>query len=80
MMDDLSDERISKTERRWKAVQNYLQQHDSVQNADICRLLDISPATANRLLRVWTEENKLERYRSGKTLMYRTPNHCVTQK
>lgn len=74
MMDDLSDERISKTERRWIVVKNYLKQHDSIQNADICRLLDVSPATANRQLRTWTEENKLERYRNGKTWMYRTPN------
>lgn len=74
MMDDLSDERISKTEQRWIVVKNYLKQHDSIQNADICHLLDVSPATANRLLRVWTEENKLKRYRNGKTWTYRTPD------
>lgn len=74
MMDDLSDERISKAEQRWIVVKNYLKQHDSIQNADICRLLDVSPATANRLLRAWTEENKLERYRNGKTWTYRIPD------
>lgn len=74
MMDDLSDERISKTEQRWIVVKNYLKQHDSIQNADICRLLDVSSATANRLLRAWTEDNKLKRYRNGKTWMYRTPD------
>lgn len=77
MMDDLSDERISKAEQRWIVVKNYLKQHDSIQNADICRLLDVSPATANRLLRAWTEENKLKRYRNEKTWMYRTPDNCA---
>lgn len=77
MMDDLSDERISKTKQRWIVVKNYLKQHDSIQNADICRLLDVSPATANRLLRAWTEENKLKRYRNEKTWMYRTPDNCA---
>lgn len=71
VMDDMIDESIAKSAQRWNAVQTYLKNHDAMQNADLCRLLGISSATANRLLRTWTTENKLERYRNGKVWVYR---------
>lgn len=75
MSDEMMDERhgapLSKETRRWRKVQAFLRERGSVRNADVCRLLDSSPATANRLLRAWVQEDKLERYRDGKTWAYR---------
>ena len=71
MMDEMSDDLRPKADRRWEAVQNYLQSHDAIQNAALCRLFSISPATANRMLRAWVQEGKLERYRNGRSWAYR---------
>ena len=71
MMDEMSDDLHSKTDWRWETVQNYLQSHDAIQNAALCRLFSISPATANRMLRAWVQEGKLERYRKGRSWAYR---------
>lgn len=71
MMDEMSDDLRPKADRRWETVQNYLQSHDAIQNAALCRLFSISPATANRMLRAWVQEGKLERYRKGRSWAYR---------
>lgn len=78
---NMSDEMIDETadasieEKRWVRVLSYLRENGSIQNADVCRLLDVSPATANRLLRAWagseTSKNRLERFRDGRTWAYR---------
>lgn len=71
VIDEMSDENTSPKEKRWKIVQDYLRKNANVKNADICRMLKVSPATANRLLREWSESGKLERYRDGHTWAYR---------
>lgn len=71
MMDETVDKSASIDEKRWARVQSYLHKNDSIRNADVCRLLDVSPATANRLLRAWAEKSKLVRFRDGRTWAYR---------
>ena len=71
MMDETVDKSASIDEKRWARVQSYLHKNDSIRNADVCRLLDVSPATANRLLRAWAEKSKLVRFRDGRTGAYR---------
>ena len=71
VIDEMSDENTSPKEKRWKIVQDYLRKNANVKNADICRMLKVSSATANRLLREWSESGKLERYRDGHTWAYR---------
>ena len=71
VIDEMSDENTSSKEKRWKIVQDYLRKNANVKNADICRMLKVSSATANRLLREWSESGKLERYRDGHTWAYR---------
>ena len=71
VIDEMSDENTAPEERRWKMVQDYLRKNASVRNADICEMLGVSPATANRLLRGWSESGKLERYRDGRTWAYK---------
>lgn len=65
MTDEMTDEIV-----RWDAVQKYLFKKDNIKNSDVCRLINVSPSTATRLLRAWTEENKLDRMRIGKTWAY----------
>lgn len=69
--DEMIDENISPEDKRWKILLAYLEDHETVRNADICRLLDVSSATANRLLHPWTDADKLEQIRDGRTWAYR---------
>jgi len=71
MSDEMIDENVSPEEKRWKILFTYLEDPETVRNADICQLLDVSSATANRLLRTWTDADKLERVRDGRTWAYR---------
>ncbi len=71
MSDEMIDESTSQSENRWDVVRTYMQKNVSIRNSDICRMLGVSSATANRLLRLWTDEGKLERYRDGRTWAYR---------
>ncbi|MCD8017364.1 MAG: hypothetical protein LUE97_06155 [Oscillospiraceae bacterium] len=71
LSEEMIDEPSSKEYRRWLTVRTYLHEHDFIQNSTVCMLLNISPATANRLLRGWAEEEKLEHFRHGKIYAYR---------
>lgn len=71
MMDENEDNMASVEEKRWALVLSYLHDNGKVRNADVCRLLDVSPATANRLLRELADNSKLERFRDGRTWAYR---------
>ena len=71
MTDEMIDEPSSKEQQRWMCIRDYMKDHDAIQNAAVCVLLNTSSATANRLLRGWVEEGKLERFRAGKTYAYR---------
>ncbi len=71
MIDETMDENLTKKEKRWEYIRSYLQKNGSVRNAEICQVLGLSSSTANRLLRTWVDEKKLERYRDGRTWAYR---------
>lgn len=60
-----------KAEQRQKAVENYLASHPLVRNADVQRMLGVSPATANRILAAMVESGALERVREGRYWAYR---------
>lgn len=59
-----------KTEYRWKIVSDYLDNNKCISNADLRNLLDISPATANRILNAFVNSGKLVKKRIGKTWGY----------
>lgn len=61
----------SPLEKRWDMVRAYILKNVSIRNSDLCRMLGVSSATANRLLSLWTDDGKLERYRDGRTWAYR---------
>ena len=71
MIDEMIDEPCRPAETRWRAVKAYLEGNTDIRNAELCGILKVSPATANRLLRSWCEDGKLERYRDGRTWAYR---------
>jgi len=72
MSDDLMDD---KQNHSWATVQDYLDSHALIQNADVCRLLGVSSATANRLLRDWVQDGKLERCRNGRVWAYKAKQY-----
>lgn len=72
MQDEMIDDISPNLDRRWEIVCGYLKAHGTVQNKDVCRLLGISSATASRLLCSWVKEEKLVRYRNGKTWAYKS--------
>ena len=61
----------SPLEKRWDMVRAYILKNVSIRNSDLCRMLGVSSATANRLLSLWTDDSKLERYSDGRTWAYR---------
>lgn len=48
--DEVSDVKIDKATLRWNKIQEYLQTHDYIMNADVRELCGVSAATANRIL------------------------------
>ncbi len=56
IMDETADKAASIEDKRWARVQSYILKNESVRNADVCQLLDVSPATANRHLCVDRKE------------------------
>ena len=62
-----------KTEFRWRKMESFIQKHGFITNADVCRMFQVSSATATRILAKLTAEEKLQKTRSGKTWAYILP-------
>ena len=69
--DEVSDVKIDKATLRWNKIQEYLQTHDYIMNADVRELCGVSAATANRILARLVEEGKLSMYRQNQHWAYR---------
>lgn len=67
------DAPASKEDRRWKVIRDYLQEHLVISNADVRRLLSVSPATANRVLAALCQEGKIKKQRAGRIWAYCLP-------
>lgn len=63
--DETSDGKMDKTALRWKLIEEFLQNHEYIMNADVRKLCGVSAATANRILAGLAEEDKLIKYREG---------------
>lgn len=61
----------SKMDQRWTAVNDYLRDHDFIQNAQVRSMFRVSSATANRILAGMCGEGKLEKIRLGRSWGYR---------
>ena len=60
-----------KNAEHWQTIQDYLQKHSAITNANVRDLLGVSSATANRILVRFTEMGRLERIRLGRIWGYR---------
>lgn len=60
-----------KEETRWAEIESFLHENGWIQNADVRKLFDVSPATANRILTALTKEGKLRKIRNGRCWAYR---------
>lgn len=64
-------EKTDKDTTRWAVIQNYLKEHEYIQSNNVRTLLDVSSATANKILCNLVEEGKLEKYKKGSHWAYR---------
>lgn len=69
--DEMSDGKMDKTTMRWKLIEEYLQTHEYIMNADVRTLCGVSAATANRILAGFTTEGKLVKCREGGHWVYK---------
>lgn len=62
--------KADKNDYRWNIISDFLLDNDSIMNADVRDLLNVSSATANRILSGFVREGKLIKIRKGKTWAY----------
>lgn len=70
MSDPVSDEKQDKATIRWHKIEQFLQTHEYIMNADVRELCDVSAATANRILAGLVESGKLFRQRKDGHWIY----------
>lgn len=63
--DEMSDGKMDKATLRWKKIEEFLQTHDYIMNADVRELCGVSAATANRILAKLVANEKLIKSREG---------------
>ena len=56
----------SKEELRWEKIADFLRTNSTIQNSDVQNFLDVSSATASRILNALTKEGKLIKVRNGR--------------
>lgn len=64
-------EKMSNRELRWYKIERFLKKNDTITNADVRQLFNLSSATANRILAKLVEEGKIQKVRTGKTWEYK---------
>ena len=57
-------------ENRWHILEKYLKKEKLIHNSDVQQLMEVSSATANRILVSFVKEGKLERVRDGRYWAY----------
>lgn len=69
--DEMSDASIDKNRVRWNHIALFLEKNPYIMNADVRKLLNVSSATANRILAGFVSEGKLSRIRISGHWAYR---------
>jgi Fic family protein len=57
-------------ELRWYKIEQFLKKNGTITNADVRQLFNVSSATANRILSKYTDEEKLQKIRIGRSWGY----------
>lgn len=60
--------------QRWREIEVFLRENDTISNADVRELLQVSAATANRILAKFVSNGKLQKLRLGRTWAYKLPD------
>ena len=68
--DAMSDGKLDKKMLRWQKIEQFLQTHEYIMNADVRELCGVSAATANRILAGLVESGKLVRYHGAGHWVY----------
>lgn len=61
--DNVKTETKSKSDVRWNVISDFLKTHDYIMNGDVQKLLEVSSATATRILTGFMKSGKLKRVR-----------------
>ena len=61
----MSDGKSDKKALRWQKIEQFLQTHEYIMNADGRELCGVSAATANRILAGLVDDNKLNKGREN---------------
>jgi Fic family protein len=64
-------ENMTTDELRWYKIERFLKKNDTITNADVRQMFDVSSATANRILFKLTDEGKMGKIRMGKSWGYK---------
>ena len=70
--DAMSDGKMDKKALRWQKIEQFLQTHAYIMNADVRELCGVSAATANRILAGFAGEGKLVKYHVDGHWVYRS--------
>lgn len=70
----MSDGKLDKTIMQWKLIEEFLQTHEHIMNADVRSLCGVSAATANRILAGFASAGKAIKYREGGHWVYALKN------
>ena len=68
--DTNTTQNMTMDEFRWRRIARFVERNGTVTNADVRQLLEVSSATANRILAKLTNEKKLQKIRFGKSWGY----------
>lgn len=63
--DEMIDGKLDKSAIRWQKIEQFLQTHEYIMNADVRELCGVSPATANRILAEFVDSGQLSKCRIG---------------
>ena len=66
-------ESMTTDELRWYKIERFTKKNGTITNADVRQLLQVSAATANRILAKLTDDGKLQKIRIGKSWGYVIP-------
>ena len=72
--DGMSDGKMDKKALRWQKIEQFLQTHAYIMNADVRELCGVSAATANRILADLVNEGKLYKTRANGHWAYQSSN------
>ena len=57
-------------ELRWYKIQRFLKKNNTLTNADVRQVFNVSSATANRILTKLSDERRIKKIRMGKSWGY----------